>query len=89
MELSTANSLLVRLVAQLKAEEGRRLTDKEVAKRLGITAATLSKWQNGLTHMDQVDTVLKLMGMMSKTRWVTEVSSALEVSGREADPPTS
>jgi transcriptional regulator with XRE-family HTH domain len=78
--MSTARSqrLIIALISGIRAHEGRRITDYQIAEYLRVRPATLSKWMNGRTQLEQVEWLLRLLDRLPEDRWLREFKDALK-----------
>jgi len=72
-----AKALINALIGQLRAYEGRNITSKEIAHRIGVQEATVSRWINGKTSLGQIEYLLTLLEAIPEERWHEELSRAL------------
>ncbi|MBC2593750.1 helix-turn-helix transcriptional regulator [Ruficoccus amylovorans] len=78
-----AVKLVNALIGQVRASEGRNITGKEIAERIGVQAATISRWVNGKTSLDQIEYLLTLLESVPPERWQSELRSALSSKSRK------
>ena len=82
MKMPRTQRLINALISGMQAAEGRRITDREVASILEVRPATLSKWRNGGTQLEQVEWLLRLMKRLPEDRWVRELREAVFSSAK-------
>lgn len=73
-----AKALINALIGQLRACEGRNITSKEIASRIGVQEATVSRWINGKTSLGQIEYLLTLLEDIPEDRWREELNRALK-----------
>ena len=76
-EKKRAKALMNALIGQIRAYEGRKITSKEIAGRIGVQEATVSRWINGKTSLGQIEYLLLLLESIPEERWREEMSRAL------------
>lgn len=70
------------LIGQIQAEQECNLTSNSVADMLGVQPATISRWINGKTNLDQLECLMKLIDKLPKDRWVSEISKYSANAGK-------
>lgn len=69
---------MIALISEIRAHEGQRIADYKIAEYLRVRPATLSKWMNGRTRLEQVEWLLRLLDRLPEDRWLREFKDALK-----------
>src|ERR1041385_2746917 len=77
MPRDRSHRLINALVAGIQAHEGRRVAAPEIADYVRIRPATLSKWMNARTQLEQIEWLLRLLERVPEDRWFREMKEVL------------